>query len=153
MSGEAYGNWRLIAGLLLAARSSETVARAQRGQSGWPRSVACPPAPGAPGASAILRPACCWQGVRPHPEGVGRRPVVRGQPGAGGAGGGATGKVAFYCLYSLLTAGRTHAPEAYMALSAPILRELQERKRDVLSIPESASGSVRYRRTLMGPQS
>ncbi len=40
-----------------------------------------------------------------------------------------------------------------MALSAPILRELQERKRDVLSIPESASGSVRYRRTLMGPQS
>jgi hypothetical protein len=32
----------------------------------------------------------------------------------------------------LLTARRTHAPEAYAALSAPILRELQERERDVL---------------------
>jgi hypothetical protein len=32
----------------------------------------------------------------------------------------------------LLAARRTHAPEAYAALSAPILRELQERERDVL---------------------
>jgi hypothetical protein len=32
----------------------------------------------------------------------------------------------------LLAARRTHTPEAYMALSAPILRELQERARDVL---------------------
>jgi hypothetical protein len=32
----------------------------------------------------------------------------------------------------LLAARRTHTPEAYAALSAPILRELQERERDVL---------------------
>jgi hypothetical protein len=32
----------------------------------------------------------------------------------------------------LLAARRTHSPEAYVALSAPILRELQERERDVL---------------------
>ncbi len=29
----------------------------------------------------------------------------------------------------LLAARRTHTPEAYVALSAPILRELQERER------------------------
>jgi hypothetical protein len=33
----------------------------------------------------------------------------------------------------LLVARRTHTPEAYAALSAPILRELQERERDVLA--------------------
>jgi hypothetical protein len=33
----------------------------------------------------------------------------------------------------LLVARRTHAPEAYAALSAPILRELQEREHDVLA--------------------
>ena len=33
----------------------------------------------------------------------------------------------------LLAARRTHAPEVYMALSAPILRELQERERDALT--------------------
>jgi hypothetical protein len=32
----------------------------------------------------------------------------------------------------LLVARRTHAPEAYTVLSAPILRELQERERDIL---------------------
>ena len=32
----------------------------------------------------------------------------------------------------LLAARRTHAPEAYTVLSAPILRELQERERDIL---------------------
>jgi hypothetical protein len=32
----------------------------------------------------------------------------------------------------LLAARRTRTPEAYAALSAPILRELQERERDVL---------------------
>lgn len=32
----------------------------------------------------------------------------------------------------LLAARQTHAPEAYAALSAPILRELQERERDIL---------------------
>lgn len=32
----------------------------------------------------------------------------------------------------LLAARRTHTPQAYAALSAPILRELQERERDVL---------------------
>ena len=32
----------------------------------------------------------------------------------------------------LLTVRRTHTPEAYRALSAPILRELQERERDIL---------------------
>ena len=33
----------------------------------------------------------------------------------------------------LLAARRTHTPEAYAALSAPILRELQERERDILA--------------------
>lgn len=33
----------------------------------------------------------------------------------------------------LLAARRTHAPEAYAALSAPVLHELQERERDVLA--------------------
>jgi hypothetical protein len=33
----------------------------------------------------------------------------------------------------LLTARRTHTPEAYAALSAPVLRELQERERDILA--------------------
>ena len=32
----------------------------------------------------------------------------------------------------LLAARRTHTPEAYATLSTPILRELQERERDVL---------------------
>jgi len=32
----------------------------------------------------------------------------------------------------LLVARRTHTPEVYIALSAPILRELQERERDIL---------------------
>lgn len=32
----------------------------------------------------------------------------------------------------LLAARQTHAPEAYAALSVPVLRELQERERDVL---------------------
>ena len=32
----------------------------------------------------------------------------------------------------LLEARRTHTPEMYIALSAPILRELQERERDIL---------------------
>ena len=32
----------------------------------------------------------------------------------------------------LLAARRTHTPEAYAALAAPILRELQERARDIL---------------------
>jgi hypothetical protein len=43
----------------------------------------------------------------------------------------------------LLVARRTHTPEAYVALSAPILCELQERERDVLAYlsqaPEVAS--------------
>jgi len=33
----------------------------------------------------------------------------------------------------LLVARRTHTPEAYAALSAPILRELQDRERDILA--------------------
>ncbi len=33
----------------------------------------------------------------------------------------------------LLAARRTHTPAAYAALSAPILRELQERERDALA--------------------
>ena len=33
----------------------------------------------------------------------------------------------------LLAARCTHTPEAYAALSAPILRELQERERDALA--------------------
>ena len=44
----------------------------------------------------------------------------------------------------LLAARRTHTPEAYAALSAPILRELQERERDMLAylsqLPESRAG-------------
>ena len=42
----------------------------------------------------------------------------------------------------LLAARHTHAPEAYAAFSAPILRELQERERDVLAylsqLPEAS---------------
>jgi hypothetical protein len=41
----------------------------------------------------------------------------------------------------LFVARRTHTPEAYSVLSAPILRELQERERDVLAylcqVPEA----------------
>lgn len=33
----------------------------------------------------------------------------------------------------LLSARRTHTPEAYAALSAPVLRELQDREREVLA--------------------
>jgi hypothetical protein len=33
----------------------------------------------------------------------------------------------------LLTERRTHTPEAHAALSAPILRELQEREHDILA--------------------
>jgi hypothetical protein len=33
----------------------------------------------------------------------------------------------------LLVARRTHTPEAYVVLAAPILRELQERERDILA--------------------
>jgi hypothetical protein len=40
----------------------------------------------------------------------------------------------------LLLAGRTHTPEAYAALSAPILRELQDRERDVLAYLSQAPG-------------
>ena len=45
----------------------------------------------------------------------------------------------------LLAARRTHTAEAYTALSAPILRELQERERDILrylsQAPEVSAGS------------
>lgn len=40
----------------------------------------------------------------------------------------------------LLAARCTHTPEAYKALSAPILRELQERERDVLAYLSQAPG-------------
>jgi hypothetical protein len=40
----------------------------------------------------------------------------------------------------LLVARRTHTAEAYTALSAPILRELQERERDVLAYLSQAPG-------------
>ena len=47
----------------------------------------------------------------------------------------------------LLAARRTHAPEAYAALSAPILCELQERERDVLAylsqLPEASPTAER----------
>lgn len=47
----------------------------------------------------------------------------------------------------LLAARRTHTPEAYAALSAPILRELQERERDVLvylsQLPEASATAKR----------
>ena len=43
----------------------------------------------------------------------------------------------------LLAARCTHTPEAYAALSAPILRELQERERNVLiylsQLPEAST--------------
>ena len=82
----------LIAGLLLAARSSETVSRAQHGQSVSERQAAvC----GLPGALAVRQPACCRQGARPRPAGVGRRPVARGQPGAGRRWRGCHGKSGF----------------------------------------------------------
>lgn len=45
----------------------------------------------------------------------------------------------------LLAARRTHTADAYRALSAPILRELQERERDILiylsHAPEVLAGS------------
>ena len=45
----------------------------------------------------------------------------------------------------LLASWRTHTAEAYTALSAPILRELQERERDILlylsQAPEVSTGS------------
>jgi hypothetical protein len=45
----------------------------------------------------------------------------------------------------LLAARRTHTAEAYTALSAPILRELQERERDLLlylsQSPDVSAGS------------
>jgi hypothetical protein len=47
----------------------------------------------------------------------------------------------------LLAARRTHTPEAYAALSAPILRELQERERDILAylsqLPEASTTAER----------
>jgi hypothetical protein len=43
----------------------------------------------------------------------------------------------------LLAARGTHGPDAYAALSAPILRELQERERDE---PSARSGRRQYRR-------
>jgi len=46
----------------------------------------------------------------------------------------------------LLAARATHAPDAYAALSAPILRELQERERDILAYlsqaPEVVAGNA-----------
>jgi hypothetical protein len=42
----------------------------------------------------------------------------------------------------LLAARGTHAPDAYAALSAPILRELQERERDILAYLSQAPGVV-----------
>jgi len=42
----------------------------------------------------------------------------------------------------LFTARRTHTPEAYAVLSAQILRELQERERDVLVYLSQAPCSV-----------
>jgi hypothetical protein len=42
----------------------------------------------------------------------------------------------------LLAARRTHTPEAYAALSAPILRELQERERDILAYLSHSSAPV-----------
>ena len=45
-----------------------------------------------------------------------------------------------------LAAKRTHTAEAYTALSVPILRELQERERDILislsHTPDVAAGST-----------
>ncbi|MGH8071353.1 MAG: hypothetical protein ACRERE_40215 [Candidatus Entotheonellia bacterium] len=43
----------------------------------------------------------------------------------------------------LLTARRTYTAEAYEALAAPILRELQERERDVLAYLSQAPGMAR----------
>ena len=44
----------------------------------------------------------------------------------------------------LLAARHTHTPEAYTALSTPILQELQERERDILAylsqLPEVHAG-------------
>ena len=43
----------------------------------------------------------------------------------------------------LLVARRTHGAEAYEALAAPILRELQERERDVLIYLSQAPAEAR----------
>jgi hypothetical protein len=45
----------------------------------------------------------------------------------------------------LLAAQCTHTPEAYAALSAPILRELQERERDILVYLSQLPHKVRGR--------
>ena len=67
-------------------RTPRPAGMARASQSGWPRSAACP------ARLAVLRPACCRQGARPHPAGVGRRLVARGQPGAGRRWRGCHGK-------------------------------------------------------------
>jgi hypothetical protein len=58
------------------------------------------------------------------------------------------GLVTYYVLFFLHLDRPTHAPEAYTVLSAPILRELQERERDILLLPELATplpdGFVRH---------
>jgi hypothetical protein len=43
----------------------------------------------------------------------------------------------------LLAARRTHTVEAYEALAAPILREMQERQRDILAYLSQARGVSR----------
>lgn len=43
----------------------------------------------------------------------------------------------------LLAARRTHSAEAYEALAAPLLRELQERERDILVYLSQAPGVSR----------
>jgi hypothetical protein len=47
----------------------------------------------------------------------------------------------------LVAARHTHTPEAYTALSAPILRELQERERSILAylsqLPEASATAER----------
>jgi hypothetical protein len=43
----------------------------------------------------------------------------------------------------LLAARRTHGAEAYEALAAPLLRELQERERDILAYLSQAPGVSR----------
>jgi hypothetical protein len=93
--GTTSDHWRLRASPLLAARSSATVSRAQHGQSGSARlAEVCGLSSSLRQDQRVSRPAVYGlpAGPRPHPMGVGRRTVTRGQAGAGRRWRGCHGK-------------------------------------------------------------
>ncbi len=87
----------LIAGLLLAARSSETVSRAQHGQRVSERQAAvC----GLPGALAVRQPACCLAGRTAPPGGGWAASGGAGTAGGGEALAGVPGEKWLYISYT-----------------------------------------------------